>query len=108
MDAVRHLVSNLCIKIQFFLLPIDSYESVTRKYTYNLQPEINKLLKEFREVLDEYTNNDGKERIIMTEGNNNPISIIIFIQKINSESFVKIFHARQNGWRGIIYTPNES
>jgi len=27
-------------------------------------------LKEFREVLDEYTNKDGKERMIMTEGNN--------------------------------------
>ena len=48
--------------------PIDSYDSVTRQYTYNLQPEVNELLREFRYVLDEYTKNDGLERIMMTEG----------------------------------------
>ena len=26
----------------------DSYDSVTRQYSYNLQPEVNQLLREFR------------------------------------------------------------
>ena len=26
----------------------DSYDSVTRQYSYNLQPEVNELLREFR------------------------------------------------------------
>ena len=45
----------------------DTYESVTRKYTYNLQPEINDLLKKFRDVLDEYSAKDGIQRLMMTE-----------------------------------------
>ena len=40
----------------------DTYESVTRKYTYNLQPEVNELLSEFRDVLDFYTDKDGIQR----------------------------------------------
>ena len=39
-----------------------SYESVTRKYTYNLQPEVNCLLSEFRAILDEYAQIDGVSR----------------------------------------------
>ena len=42
----------------------ESYESVTRKYSYNLQPEINDLLQEFREVLDKYSEHDGIDRYI--------------------------------------------
>ena len=40
----------------------DTYESVTRKYTYNLQPEINDLLAKFRSILDEFTLKDGISR----------------------------------------------
>ena len=40
----------------------NSYESVTRKYTYNLQPEVNLLLQDFRQVLDGYTSKDGVDR----------------------------------------------
>lgn len=40
-----------------------SYESVTRKFTYNLQPDVNELLAEFRAVADEYSNkDDGLQR----------------------------------------------
>ena len=46
----------------------DSYDSITRQYSYNLQPEVNELLREFRTVLDDYTNKDGLERVMMTEG----------------------------------------
>ena len=46
----------------------DSYDSVTRQYSYNLQPEVNELLREFRKLLDDYTNKDGLERVMMTEG----------------------------------------
>ena len=42
----------------------ESYESVTRKYSYNLQPEINELLQEFREVLNKYSQHDGIDRYI--------------------------------------------
>ena len=42
----------------------ESYESVTRKYSYNLQPEINELLLEFREVLDKYSKQDGIDRCV--------------------------------------------
>ena len=42
----------------------ESYESVTRKYSYNLQPEINDLLQEFREVLDKYSAQDEIERYV--------------------------------------------
>ena len=45
----------------------NTYESVTRKYTYNLQPDINELLKKFRNVLNEYAAKDGMARLMMTE-----------------------------------------
>ena len=42
----------------------ESYDSVTRKYSYNLQPEVNDLLNEFREVLDKYSEADGIDRYV--------------------------------------------
>ena len=43
----------------------ESYDSVTRKYSYNLQPEVNDLLNEFREVLDKYSEADGIDRYVL-------------------------------------------
>ena len=42
--------------------PPNSYTSVTRKFSYNLQPEINNLLAKFRRTLDEYSIKDGSDR----------------------------------------------
>ena len=76
--------------------PDDSYDSVTRKYSYNLQPEVNELLHEFRKVLDEYTNKDGLERVMMTEGRVVSFACwifkrVIFLQNVLLNYFLKVF-----------------
>ena len=63
-DAVPHFFENEKFIDEEIVEGIDpeKYDSVTRKFTYNLQPEVNDLLLEFREVLNEYTKKDGLER----------------------------------------------
>eukprot|EP00093_Oithona_nana_P000317 00317.XXX_1223_120_1 [CDS] Oithona nana genome sequencing. len=68
-DAVPHFFEDerfLDEKVVPDKLP-NTYESVTRDYTYNLQPDINELLKKFRDVLNEYVIKDGMARLMMTE-----------------------------------------
>ena len=63
-DAVPHFFENEKFIDEEIVEGIDpeKYDSVTRKFTYNLQPEVNDLLLEFHEVLNEYTKKDGLER----------------------------------------------
>ena len=68
-DAVPHFFEDERFLDEEVILnkDLNTYDSVTRKYTYNLQPEVNNLLKKFRDVLNEYTAKDGIDRLMMTE-----------------------------------------
>ena len=63
-DAVPHFFENKEFLDEEIIEGVDpeKYDSVTRKFTYNLQPEVNDLLQEFREVLNEYSKKDGLQR----------------------------------------------
>lgn len=91
-DAVPHFFEDECFPDEEVVpnKAPDSYESVTRKYTYNLQPEVNQLLSEFRAVLDEFTNKDGLPRLIMTEAYVGVEDLVEYYGDINQDGIGSI------------------